>query len=82
MRVAEHIKRSPMDETKMSVVVHTNNPQGAEELAVLMEKLTGVRPWITVMGPVIGAHVGPGSVSCGWVSVKTRKELQNELYGE
>ena len=82
LRVAEHIKRSPMDEMKMSVVVHTNNPQAAEELANLMEKHTGVRPWITIMGPVIGAHVGPGSVSCGWVSVKTRGQLQKELYGE
>ena len=71
-----------MDEMKMSVVVHTNNPQAAEELANLMEKHTGVRPWITIMGPVIGAHVGPGSVSCGWVSVKTRGQLQKELYGE
>jgi fatty acid-binding protein DegV len=71
-----------MDEMKLSVVVHTNNPQGAEELALLIEKATGVKPWVTVMGPVIGAHVGPGSVSCGWVSVKTREQLQNELYGE
>ena len=71
-----------MDETNMSVVVHTNNPQGAEELANLMEKCTGVKPWVTIMGPVIGAHVGPGSVSCGWVSVKTRAQLQKELYGD
>ncbi len=81
-RVIEHINKAPMDEMKMSVVVHTNNPQGAEELADLMEKATGVRPWVTIMGPVIGAHVGPGSVSCGWLSVKTRKELQTELYGK
>ena len=81
-RVAEHINKAPMAEMNMSVVVHTNNPQAAEELANLMEKHTGVKPWITIMGPVIGAHVGPGSVSCGWVSVKTRKQLQEELYGE
>lgn len=81
-RVIEHINQAPMDEMKLSVVVHTNNPQGAEELALLIEKATGVKPWVTVMGPVIGAHVGPGSVSCGWVSVKTREQLQNELYGE
>ena len=82
MRAIEHLNRAPMDETKLSVVVHTNNPQGAEELANLMGKHTGVRPWVTIMGPVIGAHVGPGSVSCGWVSVKTREELQKELYHE
>ena len=81
-RVMEHINEAPMDEMNYSVVVHTNNPKGAEELAKMMEKQTGVKPWITIMGPVIGAHVGPGSVSCGWISVKTRTELQKELYGE
>lgn len=81
-RVIEHINKAPMDEMKLAVVVHTNNPQGAEELAALVEKHTGVKPWVTIMGPVIGAHVGPGSVSCGWVSVKTRVQLQKELYGE
>ena len=81
-RVIEHINKAPMDETKLAVVVHTNNPQGAEELAALIEKHTGVKPWVTIMGPVIGAHVGPGSVSCGWVSVKTRAQLQKELYSE
>lgn len=81
-RAIEHINRAPMDETKLCVVVHTNNPQGAEELAGLIEKQTGVKPLVTIMGPVIGAHVGPGSVSCGWVSVKTRTELQKELYCE
>ena len=82
MRAIEHMNRAPMDEMNYCVVVHTNNPQGAEELANLMEKHTGVKPWVTIMGPVIGAHVGPGSVSCGWISVKTRKQLQEELYGE
>ena len=81
-RVIEHINKAPMDETKLAVVVHTNNPQGAEELAALIEKHTGVKPWVTIMGPVIGAHVGPGSVSCSWVSVKTRAQLQKELYSE
>lgn len=81
-RVIEHINKAPMDEMKLAVVVHTNNPQGAEELAALVEKYTGVKPWVTIMGPVIGAHVGPGSVSCAWVSVKTRAQLQKELYGE
>ena len=82
LRVMQHINEAPMDEMNYSVVVHTNNPKGAEELAQMMEKQTGVKPWVTIMGPVIGAHVGPGSVSCGWVSVKTRTELHKELYSE
>ncbi len=74
-RVLEHMNEAPMDENKLVVVVHTNNEKGASELAELIEKQTGVKPLVTIMGPVIGSHVGPGSVSCGWVSTKTRKEL-------
>ena len=80
-RVLEHIDKAPMDETKCLVVVHTNNFSGAEELASMLKKKTGVKPFVTIMGPVIGAHVGPGSVSCGWISTKTRAELHGELYG-
>ena len=74
-RVLEHIKNAPMDEKQRIVVVHTNNAEGAAELASLIEQSTGVKPEVTIMGPVIGAHVGPGSVSCGWISVKTREQL-------
>ena len=74
-RVLDCMREAPMDDLKMAVVVHTNNYKGAEELASLIEARTGVKPMITIMGPVIGSHVGPGSVSCGWISVKTRKDI-------
>lgn len=75
-RVIDHMQIAPIsEEYNTAVVVHTNNPAGAEELANLIEAKTGVRPQITIMGPVIGSHVGPGSVSCGWISTKTRAEL-------
>ena len=73
--VLESQEKAPMDENKIAVIVHTDNEEGANELADMVEAKWGVRPKIVIMGPVIGAHVGPGSVSCGWVSVKTRKEL-------
>lgn len=79
-RVIEHIKNAPVDENRVIAVIHTNNLEGAEELASLIEQETGIKPEIVIMGPVIGAHVGPGSVSCGWISVKTREELHAELY--
>ena len=79
-RVVEHIAKAPFDERGLAVVVHTDNEKGAIELATLIEKKTGVRPEIEIMGPVIGSHVGPGSVSCGWLSVKTREQLHKELY--
>lgn len=79
MRTVEQMRLAPCDENGIAVVVHTNNFQGAKELAVLIEKQTGVKPQITIMGPVIGAHVGPGSVSCAWLSTKTRDELMSKL---
>lgn len=81
-RILQHMEKAPMDELKIAVIVHTNNYAGAEELAKLVEEKTGVKPLVTIMGPVIGSHVGPGSVSCGWLSTKTRKQLSSELYGD
>ncbi len=74
-KVIEQIGDAPFDERKIAIVVHTNNEKGAKELADAIESKYGVRPTITIMGPVIGAHVGPGSVSCCWLSTATRKEL-------
>ncbi len=79
-RVLNCMDFAPMDELKTAVVVHTNNPKGALELAALIESKTGVKPMVTIMGPVIGSHVGPGSVSCGWISTKTRKELIETVF--
>ncbi len=78
-RVLEHMNGAPMDENNLAIVVHTNNEKGANELAELIETQTGVKPLVTIMGPVIGSHVGPGSVSCAWISVKTRAELHKQL---
>lgn len=77
-RVLEWLEKAPLDENKTIVIVHTNNYKSAEELALLVENKTGVRPVVTIMGPVIGSHVGPGSVSCGWISTKTREEILGE----
>lgn len=78
-RVIDHMSIAPVDEKGIAIIVHTDNEKGANELAKLVEERTGVTPQITIMGPVIGSHVGPGSVSCAWLSTKTREELQAEL---
>ena len=78
-RVLEHIELAPFSEEQKVIVVHTDNEKGASELVKLIEDKTGVKPQITVMGPVIGSHVGPNSVSCCWLSTKTRKDLLAKL---
>lgn len=79
-RVLEHIRLAPIDDNHSRItVVHTDNEKGAKELALLIKEQTGVEPQITIMGPVIGAHVGPNSVSCAWVSTTTRTALHESL---
>ncbi len=80
-RVLDTMAKATLDPNyNLAIVVHTNNEKGANELASLIEMKTGVKPLITIMGPVIGSHVGPGSVSCGWISTITREELLSSKY--
>lgn len=70
------LEKAPLDEgLNKVVVVHTDSEALAVELADMIEERFGVRPEVVIMGPTIGAHVGPGSVSCAWASTVTRKEL-------
>lgn len=66
---------APPDEKKKIVVVHTDNEEAADEMAKRVEETTGIKPEICIMGPSIGAHVGPGAVACAWLSVKSRADL-------
>ncbi len=79
-RALDCMNEAPISDLGLAVVVHTNNYKGAETLVALIEDRTGVKPMVTIMGPVIGSHVGPGSVSCGWISTKTREELISKMY--
>ncbi len=54
------------------VIVHTNNESAATELADMIESAYGFRPEIRIMGPVIGAHVGPSAVAFAFLSNEER----------
>ena len=53
-------------------IVHTDNEPLANELADMLEAKCGVRPQIRIMGPIIGAHVGPNAVAYGFLSNEDR----------
>lgn len=55
------------------IIVHTNNLSGANTLADMFENEFGMRPEIRIMGPIIGAHVGPGAVALTFISNEQRK---------
>lgn len=53
-------------------IVHTGNEPLANQLADMFEQNYGFRPEIRIMGPIIGAHVGPGAVAYGFLSASER----------
>jgi DegV family protein with EDD domain len=73
--IVSSIERAPLDKKNKIFVVHTDNEPLANELATLIENTFGVKPEVVIMGPTIGTHVGPGSVSCAWLSTNTRNQL-------
>ena len=54
-------------------IVHTDNLEGAKILAEMVKEEFGIEPEIRIMGPIIGAHVGPGAVAFTFVSNEQRK---------
>ena len=64
----------PVAENRLIWIVHTDAEQEAEELASLIEAKYAARPDVTIMGPVIGSHVGPGAVAVIWKSKEERQD--------
>ncbi len=54
-------------------IVHTDNESTAKELQTLLREKYGVNPEIRIMGPIIGAHVGPSAVAYTFISNEQRQ---------
>ena len=54
------------------VIVHTDNEPLAKELQMMLKLEYGIEPEIRIMGPIIGAHVGPGAVAYAFLSNEER----------
>ena len=54
------------------VIVHTDNEPLAQALQTLLFESYGIKPEIRIMGPIIGAHVGPGAVAFTFLSNSER----------
>ena len=56
-------------------IVHTDNAEPANELADFVRTEFGIEPHVSIMGPVIGSHVGPGAFALGYLSISERNEF-------
>ena len=82
--LVSQMKRSLDPGTKLDTVIisHTNCQQDAEKVAELVRAATEVREiLIVMMGPVIGAHVGPGCIALFFEADMDRFEYEDKFYG-
>lgn len=56
-------------------IVHTDNEAPAKELEEFVRSEFGIQPYVSIMGPVIGSHVGPGAFALGYLSKSERNEF-------
>ncbi len=53
---------------KIRVVInHCDNLKQAEKLRKMLKKIDAEVPYINLVGPVIGTHIGPGSLIAAWI---------------
>ena len=67
-------KLHPLEENRIMWIVHTDAEEQANELADMVEARWNFRPPVTIMGPVIGSHVGPGAVAMLWKTAEERND--------
>lgn len=67
-------KFPPVKENELIWVVHTDAENEANELAAMIEAKVGFKPDVSIMGPIIGSHVGPGAVAVLWKSATERQD--------
>jgi DegV family protein with EDD domain len=67
-RLVDYARSLKEDDAEQWVVQHVQDPQGAEDMADRAREVFGNEPvFVSEIGPVIGAHVGPGLLGIGGV---------------
>lgn len=70
--VNEFCKHTQNEQYPYVVIVHTDNEPLAKTLQAMLLQKTGVTAEIRIMGPIIGAHVGPNAVALAYISNQDR----------
>ncbi len=63
------------DEHGYVFIVHTDNEPAANELAEYVRERFGIEPFVSIMGPTIGSHVGPNAFALGYLTKSERNEF-------
>jgi fatty acid-binding protein DegV len=68
------MKFEPDPKESPILILNADCPEDAERLRTLVEqKLSGAEIMIEHVGPVIGAHAGPGTLALCFIGKTTRK---------
>ncbi|MCL1918193.1 MAG: DegV family protein [Peptococcaceae bacterium] len=81
--MTSQLKRSlnPNTELDTVLITHTDCLQDAQVLADMVKAAVAVRHVIIMMmGPIIGAHLGPGAVTLVFEADMTREEYEKRFY--
>ena len=73
--IKSKMEKEGPDELGYVFIVHTDNEPVAEELAAYVREKFGIEPYVSIMGPVIGSHVGPNAFALGYISKSERNEF-------
>lgn len=83
--LTEQLKRSVRAETVLDTVyiAHTDCEDEAEVLAEMVKSAVSARQVVVMMmGPIIGAHVGPGALILLFEADMTRDEYEEKFYNQ
>jgi len=83
--LVNQMKRSLKPETKLDTVIisHSNCLEDAQKVAEMVKKAAEVKEILLVMmGPVIGAHVGPGCIALFFEADMDRPKYEETFYGK
>lgn len=73
--VAHFAKETESHGLRQVTVHHINEREEAEKLAGVIRDMTGLPPRVVSIGPVIGLHVGPGTIGLAYT---TEREIRKE----
>ena len=82
--MVSQLKRSISAETRLDTVyiTHSDCETDAIRLVEMLKDTVELRRVVVeVMGPVIGAHLGPGALTLVFEADMTREEYENKFYG-